>query len=156
MNNLNQIATKYPDGAEHLISILQEIQETYGYLPSETFTLLGEKLSIPASKIYGVATFYNQFRFVPKGQYHIRLCYGTACHLAGSSTFLKEIEKILKIRDGQVTKDGLFSLEVKSCIGGCGQAPVIAINDRFYPRITIELLKETIETIQRNNNAYFD
>ena len=144
-SDLNKILEKHGFGSENLISVLQDVQEIYGYLPLDAVKEVGLKLNLPTSKIFGMATFYNQFRFSPKGKYHIRLCYGTACHLVGASTFLKEIEHILKIKDGQTTPDGMFSLEVKSCIGGCGQAPVIAINEQFYPKISVEKLQETIE-----------
>ena len=142
---INNILEKHGFGSENIISILQDVQEIHGYLPLEAVKEIGLKLNLPTSNIFGMATFYNQFRFNPKGKYHIRLCYGTACHLVGASTFLKEIEQLIKIKDGQTTHDGLFSLEVKSCIGGCGQAPVIAVNEQYYPKISIEKLQELIE-----------
>lgn len=148
---LNSILEKYNYGRENLISILQDVQENYGYIPADAVKEISHKLNLPSSKIFGMATFYNQFRFSPKGKYHIKLCYGTACHLVGASTFLKEIERLLKIKDGQTSPDSLFSLEVKSCIGSCGQAPVIAINDEFYPKINMEQLREILSNISLLN-----
>jgi NADH-quinone oxidoreductase E subunit len=147
---IDKILDKFPDiRRESLIPMLQEIQDTYGYITEEAVIKIGQRLKMPTSKIYGVATFYNQFRFTPKGKYHIQVCYGTACHVLGASTVLKELEKLLKITDGDITKDGVFSLEVLTCIGGCGQAPVIAINDKYYGKITLESMQDLIDSCRR-------
>jgi NADH-quinone oxidoreductase E subunit len=147
--DIDFILKKYSDvRPDSLIPILQDIQDSIGFITEEAVTKLSLHFNIPSSKIYGVATFYNQFRFSPKGKYHIQLCYGTACHVLGASTLLKELEKMLKIKDGETTSDGLFSLEVQTCIGGCGQAPVIAINGDFYGKITLEKLEQTIENLK--------
>jgi NADH-quinone oxidoreductase E subunit len=148
--DINKILDKFPDiRRESLIPILQEFQDTYGYITEEAVAGIGKHLKMPTSKIYGVASFYNQFRFIPKGKYHIQVCYGTACHVLGASTVLSELEKLLKISDGEVSKDGLFSLEVQTCIGGCGQAPVIAINEKYYGKITLDSLTDLIESCKR-------
>lgn len=128
-----------------LIPVLQKIQETEGYLSEVSIREVSEKMRIPASKIYGVATFYNQFRFEPLGRYHIQLCRGTACHVLGSANVQEELEKILRIRPGQTTRDGLFSLEVVACIGACGLAPVICVNGEFHAKVTRQSLKDIIE-----------
>lgn len=130
---------------EDLIPILQEIQDNQGYLSENSIVKVGKHLELPTSKIYGVATFYNQFRFEPKGKYHIQVCRGTACHVLGSSTVLDKLEKHLKIKADQTTKDGLFSIEVVACIGACGLAPVICVNGEFYAKVTTESIKEIIE-----------
>ena len=127
---------------ESLIPILQGIQEQEGYLPEEAFVKVGQHLSIPTSKIFGVATFYNQFRLEPNGKYHVQVCRGTACHVLGSATVLEEMEKQLKIKAGSTTKDGLFSIEVVACIGACGLAPVIRINGDFHAKVTPESIEE--------------
>ncbi len=129
-----------------LIPLLQEIQEKNGYLSEEAIVKTGRKLKIPTSKIYGVATFYNQFRFEPKGKYHIQVCRGTACHVLGSLTVLQELESYLKIKAGQTTRDGLFSIEVVACIGACGLAPVINLNGEFHANMTSESIKRIIDT----------
>jgi len=150
--DIESILSKFPDiRKESLIPLLQEIQNVVGYITEESVIRIGRHLNIPASTIYGVASFYNQFRFSPKGKYHIQVCYGTACHILGTSTLLKELEKTLKIKDGETTKDGLFSIEVKTCIGGCGQAPVIAINGDFYAKLTLEKLVETINYLKHQD-----
>jgi NADH-quinone oxidoreductase subunit E len=102
-------------------------------------------LHIPTSKIFGVATFYNQFRFEPYGKYHIQVCRGTACHVLGSKTVLQELEKNLKIKAGQTSRDGLFSIEVVACIGACGLAPVITVNGEFHAKVTAQSIARLVE-----------
>lgn len=146
MSGLNTVLKKYPRaGRDALIPILQEVQETQGYLSRESVTLIGKHLNLPAVKIYGVATFYNQFRFQPKGKYHIMVCRGTACHVKGSSRVLEMAQKILKLKPGQTSKDRLFSLEVVACMGACGLSPVININGEFYAKVTPQKLSKIIQ-----------
>jgi len=117
---------------DSLIPILQEVQEKDGYLSRESVLEVGRHLGLPASKIYGVATFYNQFRFTPVGRFHVQVCRGTACHVKGSANILDVLCRELGIAPGETTRDGLFSLEVVACIGACGLAPVIAIDGEFH------------------------
>lgn len=147
--DIDIILKKFPDiRPDFLIPILQEVQDNIGFITEEAVKKIGVHLNIASSKIYGVASFYNQFRFSKKGRYHIKLCYGTACHVVGASTLLKELEKLLKIKDGEVTKDGLFSLELQTCIGGCGQAPVIAVNDEYYGKMDMEKLEKLFDELK--------
>lgn len=143
---------KYP-GAERdaLIPVLQDIQDMFGYLPRESIETVSEKMKIPMSKIYGVASFYNQFRFHPIGKYHILVCRGTACHVKGSVKVLEALEKELKIKAGETTRDNLFTLEIVSCIGACGLAPVISINGEFHAAMTPEKALDLIEEIRKNH-----
>lgn len=146
MSGLDAVLKKYPRaGRDALIPILQEVQETQGYLSREAVTLISKHLNLPAVKIYGVATFYNQFRFQPKGKYHIMVCRGTACHVKGSSRVLEMAQKILKLKPGQTSKDRLFSLEVVACMGACGLSPVININGEFYAKVTPQKLSKIIQ-----------
>lgn len=131
--------------ADDLIPILQDIQAEEGYLSETSVREVSDFLKLPSSRIFGVATFYNQFRFLPIGKYHISVCRGTACHVLGSATVLQELEKILKIKAGQTTRDGLFSIEVVACIGACGLAPVISINGEFYAKVTKNSLKDIVD-----------
>ncbi|MBE0647852.1 MAG: NADH-quinone oxidoreductase subunit NuoE [Bacteroidales bacterium] len=141
-----EILSTYPNaGKESLIPILQEIQENTGFLSEESIVHVGKHLHVPTSRIYGVATFYNQFRFEPKGKYHIQVCRGTACHVLGSSSVLDFLEKELKIKAGQTSRDGLFSIEVVACIGACGLAPVICVNKTFHAKVTVDSLKHIID-----------
>ncbi len=153
MGDIKQIFNKYPEaGRDNLIPILQDIQSVDGYLSKESIIKVGAHLDIPSSKIFGVATFYNQFRFQPNGKYHVQVCRGTACHVLGSVTVLQEIEKQLKVKAGDTTRDGLFSIEVVACIGACGLAPVIAINGEFYAKVSAASLAEIIESYKNKED----
>ena len=147
MADLSNIFNQYPGGGrDNLIPILQDIQSVEGHLSKESIVKVGDFLDIPSSKIFGVATFYNQFKFQPNGKYHIQVCRGTACHVLGSATVLQELEKQLKVKAGETTRDGLFSIEVVACIGACGLAPVIAINGEFYAKVTTSGISEIINS----------
>lgn len=122
-------------GRDALIPILQELQEAEGYLSREAIVDVGRRLGLPASKIYGVATFYNQFRFEPLGKFHIQICRGTACHVKGAAAVMDRLQRELSIEADQTTRDGLFSLEVVACIGACGLAPVISVNGAFHANL---------------------
>ena len=146
---MKQIIEKYKNAnRDSLIPILQEVQEKEGYLSEGNLIEIGSLLNLPVSKIYGVATFYNQFRFQPKGKHHIQVCRGTACHVLGSSSVLQELEKTLKIKNEETSRDGLFSLEVVACIGACGLAPVISINGEFHAKVTPASIKEIINDLK--------
>jgi NADH:ubiquinone oxidoreductase subunit E len=136
-------------GRESLIPILQEVQDAQEYLSKESVIEIGKHLKLPTSKIYGVATFYNQFRFQPTGKYHIMVCRGTACHVKGSAAILAGLENELNIKAGNTTRDGLFSIEVVACIGACGLAPVISVNGEFHANLASSDVKNILE-IYRN------
>lgn len=122
-------------GRDALIPILQKVQDSQGYLSKSAVLEIAQYLELPASKIYGVATFYNQFRFEPLGKNHIQICRGTACHVKGSAAVQERLKRELKVDAGQTTRDGMFSLEVVACIGACGLAPVISINGEFHAKV---------------------
>jgi NADH-quinone oxidoreductase E subunit len=146
-SKVEEILQQYPNaGRDSLIPILQSVQESLGFLSEESVVQVSKFLKMPASKIFGVATFYNQFRFTQPGKYHVMVCRGTACHVLGSATVLEEIEKYLKVKPGMTTKDKLFSLEVVACIGACGLAPVISINGEFHAKVTTESIQSIFET----------
>jgi len=136
---------------DSLIPILQQVQDSEGFLSEKAIVKVGKHLKLPTSKIFGVATFYNQFRFEPKGKFHIQVCRGTACHVLGSATVLSELEKALKIKADQTSRDGLFSIEVVACIGACGLAPVISINGEFYAKVTSASIKEIVENYKNES-----
>ena len=145
MNSVESVLKNHPRaGRDALIPILQEVQEEQGYLSRESVTLISRHLKLPASKIYGVATFYNQFRFQPRGKYHFMVCRGTACHVKGSARVLETAQKQLKLKPGQTTRDRLFSLEVVACMGACGLSPVVNLNGEFYARVTPQRLARII------------
>lgn len=146
MDKFEEILLKFPGlNRDRLIPVLQEIQAEFGYLPEDVIKRLGIALGLPVSKVFSLATFYNQFRFSPVGKYHIRLCHGTGCHMEGSGQLLDEIVKEIGIHDGETSRDGIFSLEILSCIGACGQAPVISVNGEYYEKVTKEKLSEIIK-----------
>ena len=116
--------------------VLQAAQEIFGYLPEEVQIIIAEGLDIPLSEVYGVASFYAQFTMNPKGKYQISLCLGTACYVKGAGDILTELETKLGIKSGGITPDGKFSLDACRCIGACGLAPVMTINDHVYGRLT--------------------
>ena len=129
---------------DYLIPLLQEVQEAHGYLSQEAIIRIGRHLSLPVSKIYGVATFYNQFRFLAPGMCHVQVCRGTACHVKGSIGVLETVKRELRVEPGQTTRDGLFSLEVVACLGACGLAPTISVNGEFYASLTPSKVKRIL------------
>lgn len=124
------------DGA--VIPVLHKAQEIYGYLPIEVQEMISEGLDVPLAEIYGIVTFYTQFSLNPKGKYHIGVCLGTACYVKGSGDILDKIKEILGIEVGECTPDGLFSIEATRCIGACGLAPVLTVNDDVYGRLVVD------------------
>ena len=147
MNDVDSILKKHPRaGRDALIPILQEVQENQGYLSREAVVRIGKHLNLPTTKIFGVATFYNQFRFQPKGKYHVTVCRGTACHVKGSNRVLEMAQKLLKLKPGQTSRDRLFSLETVACMGACGLSPVICINGEFYAKVTPAKIAKIIES----------
>lgn len=148
--DLQPILQRFPNAArDSLIPLLQEVQEHQGYLSREAIVEIGKHLHLPASKIYGVATFYNQFRFQPQGRNHIQVCRGTACHVKGSAAVLDTLKRELKVDAGQTTRDGQFSLEVVACIGACGLAPVICINGEFHAGVTTKSVAKILDSYRR-------
>lgn len=127
-----------------LMPIMQKAQDIYGYLPYEVQKIISDNLRVPMEKVYGVATFYAQFNLNPKGSFKVSVCLGTACYVKGSGPVLEEIEKELGIKDGECTPDGLFSLDTCRCVGACGLAPVMLVNDDVYGRVTVEQVSEIL------------
>ena len=143
---IGEILNRFPQIKRNaLIPLLQAVQDEFGYISEEAISGIGAHLSLPTSKIYGLATFYNQFSFTPRGYYHMVLCNGTSCHMSGSGELLSEISKLLEIKDGETTRDGLFSLEVQSCIGACGQSPLMAVNGEYHSGISVKEIREIIK-----------
>ena len=123
-----------------LMPCLQKAQEIYGYLPIEVQTIVAEMLDLPLSEVYGVATFYSQFSLNPKGEHRISICLGTACYVKGADKILDALEQKLGIKCGECTSDGVFSLDSCRCVGACGLAPVMMVDDDVYGRLTTDQL----------------
>lgn len=147
---MGKIKSIYPAGREYLIPILQEVQKNLGYLSRESIYSIANYLDIPESKVFGVATFYNQFKLNPPGKFQIQVCRGTACHVKGSFNILETLKRLLDIDAGQTTKDGLFSLETVACLGACSIAPVITINGKFYGRLDSKTTEKLVNDLKRN------
>ena len=142
---LLEIFEKYKDTRGALIPVLHEAQELYGYLPIEVQKAISKGLNIPLTEIYGVVTFYTQFSLVPKGKFKIQVCMGTACYVKGASQILDKMKEKLGIHVGDCTEDGKFSLDACRCIGACGLAPVIMINDDVYGRLSPDDIEGIID-----------
>ncbi len=147
-NEIDSIILRYgKTQRDNLIPILQEIQATRGFIPEEAIIKIAVSLNLPTSKIYGVATFYDQFRFVPRGKINIMLCDGTHCHVKGGTRLLNKIERYLQIRSGETSRDGTFQLSDLPCMGACSNAPVISINGTLYEKMTFESFKTVIGSL---------
>ncbi|MPM34780.1 NADP-reducing hydrogenase subunit HndA [bioreactor metagenome] len=144
------ILDKYQHNSDNLIPILQEMQSEYGYLPEEIMTFVAVALQIPPSTVYGVATFYAHFTLEPKGKYLIRVCDGTACHVKKSEGILQALQKELGLnKEHKTTSDGLFTLETVACLGACGLAPTVVINDNVHGLMTPEKVVVLIKEIRK-------
>ena len=153
-SKLDKIIESYDSNKSNLIAILQKVQEVYRYLPEEALTYIGTKMEgLSPATVYGVATFYAQFSLEPKGKYEIKVCDGTACHVRGSMPVLNAIRAKLNMQAGQLTSEnGLFSLETVSCLGACGLAPVVVINDKVYPQMTSDAITIVLDTLIKEGN----
>ena len=157
LKSVETILQGHPDaGRDHLIPILQEVQAADGYLSKAAIMRVGQQLQLPASKIFGVATFYNMFRFQPKGKYHVMVCRGTACHVKGSKRVLDMVTRTLKLQPGETSRDGLFSLEVVACMGACGLAPVVNINGQFYAKVTPWKLQKILDDCRNREFSHVE
>lgn len=148
---IDEILKKHGTKASAIIAILQDIQQEYHYLPKEIFKYLSEKLNISIAKVFSVATFYENFSLEPRGKYIIKVCDGTACHVRKSLSILEQLRKELSLSEKKkTTDDGLFTLETVSCLGACGLAPVLTINDKVHPKMTPEKALELLNGIRKD------
>jgi NADH-quinone oxidoreductase subunit E len=151
---LDKAMEKFGREEKSLIAVLQEAQEHYRYLPREIFPYLAEKLGVSEAKIFGVVTFYENFSMEQKGKYVIKVCDGTACHVRHSIPVLNELKNQLGLKDGQkTTEDLLFTVETVSCLGACGLAPVMMVNETVYSAMTPEKVREVIKSIKEAENV---
>ena len=140
-----EICDRYKDEPSPLMLILADVQKEYGYIPLEDQEIISAKTGIPVSDIYGVVTFYNFFSLEPKGKYVIDVCMGTACYVKGGQNVLDKFCELLKIKQGQTTEDGMFSLDGIRCLGACGIAPAVSINGKVYPKVTLAQVPQIIK-----------
>ncbi len=146
---LRKILKKFSGRKGMLIPILQETQKAYGYLPREAMSLIAEETNTDLSRVYGVATFYSQFRLKPVGKHIIRVCHGTACHVGGAERITEVCEEELGVGDGETTEDKEFTLESVACLGCCSLAPVMMIDDTTYGRLTDREVRKVITKIKK-------
>lgn len=149
-SKVNEIVQKYEYKKSNLIAILQKVQEEYRYLPEEILTYIATTMGISPASVYGVATFYSQFSLNPKGKYEVKVCDGTACHVRKSMPVYNAIRDMVKLSGEQITTADLkFSVETVSCLGACGLAPVVVINEKVYPQMTPDAIKIIIAELQK-------
>jgi len=145
LKKLDEFIETVPKNQSSLIAVLHKAQKLFGYLPSELQEYIGEKLNISTANVFGVVTFYSYFTTEPKGKHVISICMGTACFVKGSSDVLNEFERKLGIRAGETTPDGKFTIETIRCIGACGLAPVITIDDKVYGHCTVDMVDKILQ-----------
>jgi len=149
-NRINEIIKQYEYKKSNLIAILQKTQEEYRYLPEEILTYISTVMRLSPASVYGVATFYSQFSLNPKGKYEIKVCDGTACHVRKSMPVLEAIKKKVKLTGDKITTEDMrFSVETVSCLGACGLAPVVMINEKVYPQMTPEAMTIVLDTLMK-------
>lgn len=149
-NEIEKILEKFSETQGSLIMILHAVQEKFGFLPKEVLELISKKLKVPLSEIYGVVTFYSYFRLEPQGKHVIRLCMGTACYVKGAGDLLTALEQI-GLKEGKVSEDGYFSLDLVRCIGACSMAPALMIDDEVYGKLTPNKMKKLLEDFKKEN-----
>ena len=148
-----EIISRYKDERTPLMMILSDIQKGFGYIPLEVQELVSEEIGVPVAEIYGVVTFYSFFSLNPKGKYVIGVCLGTACYVKGAQQVIDKFSEILKIKAGETTEDGLFTLEALRCIGACGIAPALTINGKVYPKVAVSDVPGIVEEYKKMGGA---
>ena len=149
---LNNILSSYKGNQDELIPILQQVQHSLGYLPEQAMKIIAKFLKLPESTIFGVSTFYAQFKLVPAGSNIIRICRGTACHVRGGARVLSEVEKQLGIKPGETTADLAYSLETTACFGACALAPIVVLNDKVHGRMTTQEVQGILDSTSSSSN----
>ena len=141
---LQEAIDLYKTQKSSLMPVLQAAQEIYGYMPEEVQKIVASGMGVSLGEVYGIVTFYSQFHLTPKGKYKINVCLGTACYVIGAAQILERLEKELGIKDGECTGDGKFSIDSARCVGACGLAPVISINDDVYGKVNENMIPEIL------------
>jgi len=149
-DQLEQILARHIENEGNLISLLQDVQESFGYVPEDAVNWFSEKLDIPASRFYGVVTFYSQFHLKPRGKNIITACCGTACHVNGSARIIEGLKRELKLSEGEdTTEDGKFTLEEVACLGTCSFAPVVLINGKIHGRTKTDKVLKEVKSLEK-------
>ena len=153
VKQITEIVNRYKGEGTPLMMILSDIQKEYGYIPLEVQELVSLLTGIPVSEIYGVVTFYSFFSLTPKGKYVVGVCLGTACYVKGSQLVLDKFEELLKIKPGETSEDGLFTLDALRCVGACAIAPAVSINGKVYPMVQVSQVEKIINDIRASEGA---
>lgn len=151
ITEVKEMLKEFDNDKQHLITILNEVQEKYGYIPRVAQVEIANYLNIPLAEVYGVITFYSRFSLEPKGKYNVSICLGTACFVKGSKEILERAKQRLGIEEGKTTPDGRFSLDTTRCVGACGLAPVFTINNEVYGKATVKKLDEVLDELMKNS-----
>ena len=150
---ITEICNRYKNEKTPLMMILRDIQNEYGYIPLEVQELVSKETGISVAEIYGVVTFYSFFSLTPKGKYVIGCCLGTACYVKGAQQVIDKFSDILKIKPGETSEDGLFTLDALRCIGACGIAPAVSINGTVYPKMTVDQVQKIIDDLKKQEGT---
>ncbi len=145
LKKVNEIVNKYNGEKNWLIAIFQDIQAEYRYLPKEAIGLVANRLKIPLTQVYAVATFYKSFSLVPRGEHEIHVCLGTACHLRGGQRLVENFERTLEVKAGETTKDMKFTLETVNCLGACALAPLVRVDQKNYGKVTADRIQKIVK-----------
>jgi len=147
--DIDTILKKYRTGKrEDLIPLLQEIQDKHGYLSEDIIVKAGNFIGLSTTKIYGLATFYDQFRFIPSGKINIKICHGTSCFINGSQAIINKVREETGLESGQTSRDGMFSYEIVTCMGGCNHGPLITLNGEYYTHIKAEQIPDLLKRLR--------
>ncbi len=146
LEDIEELLNNFTKDYSRVLPLLQTIQNKFGYIPLKSFSMIGEYFSISHNKVYGIATFYNQFKFNPPGKFQIKVCLGTACHVKGANIILENFERKLNIHEGETTKDRKYSLERVACVGCCSLAPVVVVNENVEGYFTPSKVEGLIES----------
>lgn len=146
LDEVSAVISAYPAEKRHSLAILQDIQHKFGYIPREGFEALAVRLDIKLATLYAMATFYKALSLEPKGKHIIKVCDGTACHIRGATTLVDTLERTLGIKAGETTPDGLFTVETVNCLGACAIAPVMVVDEKYYPKVTSEQVWQILES----------
>ncbi len=145
---VDEIISEYEKSRSSLIPVLQQVQDAVGFLPLDVQRKVAEGIDVPEKDVYGVVTFYSFFTMIPRGKYDIRVCMGTACFVKGGKQITDNISKGLQIEPGQTTSDRVYSLQVNRCVGACGIAPVIIINDKVYKKVDPDTVMDIVSSLK--------
>ncbi|MBN1411582.1 MAG: NAD(P)H-dependent oxidoreductase subunit E [Spirochaetales bacterium] len=151
MEGLDKIIDKYKEDKEQLIGLLQDVSSEFGYLPEEALVEISDKLDVPLSRLYSLATFYNSFRLEPRGKHHVCVCMGTACHVKGAQKLLDIFERDLNVKAGETTEDKQVTLETVNCLGACALSPLIVVDDEYHGKSDQKIVTKLIKGLKKKD-----